>query len=69
MQAYSPPTDGPARERTGPPPLLPFDRDLDFSVKDHHDQQQEEKMAHHLILRSGGPAGSFPPALAFGLNM
>jgi hypothetical protein len=55
----------PARERTGPPPLLLRDCDLDFSIKHHHDQQQEEKMAHHLILRSGWPAGSFPPAVEF----
>ena len=55
----------PARERTGPPPLLLLDRDLDFSVEYHQDQQQEEKIAHHFFLRSGRPAGWFPPAFGF----
>jgi hypothetical protein len=57
--------DGPVRERTGPPPLLLLDRDLDLSVEDHHDQQQEEKMRYHLFLRLGWPAGVFPPVFPF----
>jgi len=37
----------PAHERTGPT-LSPIDPDLDFDVKNHHDQQREHKRRGHL---------------------
>jgi hypothetical protein len=55
------PANGPARSR----PLLPDERlpdedHLDFDIKDHDYQRQEDEIVHCLILPSGEPAGISP---------
>lgn len=39
-----PTRDRPVCRQTGPPPLLLLDGYLDFAVKNHHDEQQEEEV-------------------------
>jgi hypothetical protein len=48
-----------------PQPLLPLDGYLDFTIKNHHDQQQEDQMCGHLVNSGVEPAGEVPPAFQF----
>jgi hypothetical protein len=45
--------------------LLHLDGDLDLSIGEHYDQQQEEEMVQHRCLPWVKPAGEVQPAYSF----
>ena len=43
-----------------PLPLLRLDRDLDFAVKDHENQKQDQEMTHHPLSLQWLAGGAIP---------